>query len=675
MTNRRRSTLRVPAPPVKPEDPLRVMARARARSTILLVGLLALYGLLAIRGAAVMLFPDERLVTRARAQFQRSVKVEAPRGPILDREGRPLATTVEMPSLHADPSLLAPEDVQPLARALAAKLGISAEKLASKLSRDRRRDVTLAVQVNPAEVGDLLALAPSRVLFTREELSRFYPERELAAQVLGVVGRSGRGLEGLERDLDRFLAGMTWRFVQQRDLKGRALSSPQRPTLSGGTVQLTLDRHIQQAAEEALDLIDEASLPESASIVVMDVQTGELLAVASRPTTNPNDRFRRETDSLKDRAARDAHEPGSVMKPFVAALGIDDGAVTPGTLFDCENGRWRLGRTTIRDDHPHKIVPLREVIKFSSNIGSAKLALDLGPERVLAGLADFGFGSATGAGLPGERDGFLRDPETIKPIELATTAYGQGMTATSIQLAGAMATLGNDGLRMQPYVVQSVTDAWGEPLVQREPEPLQQVVSETTARQTVDMLAGVLDDGGTGTRARIPGYTAAGKTGTAWKVVDGRYSSTARVSSFLGLAPASEPRVAIAVVVDVPTQGSRYGGTVAGPAFSHVALRALQHLGVAPDAPAETDPDQPAPIDEEPPPVEFDELAEPALAWAGEHDFRMPDLTGASFRDVLAAVDGAGLALALSGSGFAVTQKPAAGQLVSVGDRVEVHFQ
>jgi len=671
----RRQALGIPTPPVKPEDPLRVMERARARSTLLFVTIVALYGVLALRAGAVMLFPDERLVTRARAQFQRSVKVEAPRGPILDREGQPLAITVEMPSLHADPSLLSEAEVPGLARALSPLLEVPVDPLVSKLSRHRRRDVTLALQVNPDDVDALLALAPDRALFVRQELSRFYPERGLGAQVLGVVGRSGRGLEGLERDLDRFLHGMTWRFVQQRDLRGRALSSPQRPTLSGGTVTLTLDRHIQQAAEEALDQIQLDSEPESASIVVMDVQTGALLAVASRPTTNLNDRYRRETQSLKDRAARDAHEPGSVMKPFLAAVALDRGIVTPETLFDCENGRWRLGRTTIRDDHPHGVIPLREVIKFSSNIGSAKLALELGAATFIPALERFGFGSSTGAGLPNERSGFLRDPETIKPIELATTSYGQGMTATSLQLAAAMAILGNEGVRMQPHIVSSVTDAWGETLVQRDPEAVDQVVSPETARQVVEMMAGVLEGGGTGTRARVPGYTAAGKTGTAWKVVDGRYSSTARVSSFLGLAPASEPRVAIAVVVDVPHKGSRYGGTVAGPAFAHVAERALQDLGVPSDLPPDADDETAEPV---PAPVAerlFPELTAPVLAWAGEQSFRMPDLAGASFRDVLSAVDGAGLELALSGSGFATSQSPAAGQLVTVGDRVEVHFK
>lgn len=672
MSLRGRRGLGLPARPVKPEDPLRVMERARARTTLLLVGVLMLYGLLGARASAVMLFPDERLVTRARAQFQRAVKVEAPRGPILDREGNPLAITVEMPSIHADPSELDPKQVGEVARRLSPVLGVSVERLVSKLSNHARRDVTLSLQVNPDDVDDILALAPDRVLFARQELSRFYPERDLAAQVLGVVGRSGRGLEGLESELDRFLQGMTWRFVQQRDVKGRALSSPQRPTLSGGTVRLTLDRHIQQAAEEALDAILVASEPESASIVVIDVRTGELLAVASRPTTNPNDRYRRETESLKDRAARDAHEPGSVMKPFIVAQALDDGLVSSETPIDCENGRWRLGRTTIRDDHPHGVVPVRDVIKFSSNIGVAKIALDLGPERVMDSLQAFGFASPTDAGLRNERSGFLRDASTVKPIELATTSYGQGMTATSLQLAGAMATLGNEGVRMQPYLVSEITDAWGEPLVQREPEALGRVVSPAAARATVAMMATVLEEGGTGTRAVIPGYTAAGKTGTAWKVVDGRYSSTARVSSFLGLAPATEPRIAIAVVVDTPHKGSRYGGTVAGPAFSLIGERALQHMGVAPDAPEP--PDEPDVTSDEPPEPIFLELTEPALAWTDD-GYRMPDLGGASLRDVLVAVDGAGLELALVGSGFATSQSPAPGQTLSAGDRVEVHFQ
>jgi cell division protein FtsI (penicillin-binding protein 3) len=525
--------------------------------------------------------------------------------------------------------------------------------------------------VNPDQVAGILALAPERVLFARQVLTRFYPERGLAAQVLGVVGRSGRGLDGLELELDRFLRGMTWRFVQQRDLKGRALSSPQRPTLAGGTVTLTLDRSIQQAAEEALDAIMLASEPESASLVVQDVRTGELLAVASRPTTNLNDPYRREIETLKDRSARDAHEPGSVMKPFVVALAIDQGVATPETLIDCENGRWRVGGTPIRDDHPHGVISLTEVIKFSSNIGSAKLALQLGAADVIATLKRFGFASRTEAGLPNERSGFLRDPEIIKPIELATTAYGQGMTATTLQLVGAVATLGNGGVRMQPYLVSQVKDAWGEVLVSRSPEELGRVVSAVAADQVLAMMATVLEDGGTGTRARIPGFSAAGKTGTAWKVVDGQYSKSARVSSFIGVTPASEPRIAIAVLVDTPHKGSRYGGTVAGPAFSHVGLRALQQLGVTSDIPPEIEEVEPV----ESPDVLFPVLSQPALAWADDGAYRLPNFAGDSLRDVLVAVDGAGLEIALVGTGFAISQTPAAGQLVSVGDRVEIRFQ
>jgi len=652
------------------------MERARARTALLLVCLAICYGLLALRASAVMLFPDQRLVTRARAQFQKAVSVEAPRGPILDRNGDPLAISVEMPSIRADPSALPPDRVRPLARELSGPLGVDVETLARKLGYHHRKDVALALQVNPDRVEEILALGPDRVLFARDELARFYPERELAAQVLGVVGRSGRGLEGLERSLDRYLFGTTWRFIQQRDLKGRALSSPQRPTLSGGEVTLTLDRHIQQAAEDALDLVVEASAPHTAVAVVMDVRTGELLAVATRPTTNPNDRYRRDTDALQDQAARAAHEPGSVMKPFVMAQVLELGLGTPETLIDCEGGRWRIGRTTIRDDHPRDVIPYAEVIQYSSNIGAAKLALKLGAERTLAGLLDFGFGAPTGAGLPHERRGVLRSAETIKPIELATTSYGQGMTATPLQLVSALATLGNGGVRMQPTLVSRVTDAWGETLVDNPPRELGRVVSEATADAVVEMMELVLADGGTGLWARIPGYTAAGKTGTAWKVVDGRYSPTARVSSFIGLTPANDPRLAIVVMVDTPTQGSRYGGPVAGPAFSLIAERSLRYLGVPADRLDEVDEDPSlAEVDPSEEEVLFEELSELTLTWVDPQTLRLPDLSGASLRDVLAAMDGAGLELALVGSGIATSQSPAAGHTVAVGDRLEVRFQ
>ena len=569
-----------------------------------------------------------------------------------------------------------------------------------RLRRHRRQDVVIAHRFSPDMMPAIdrvdEALDPGGVLFTESRYVRYYPGRTLAAQVLGAVRWDGAGIEGVERHLDEHLRGATYKYVQRRDRRGRSLSSGLasfRGAPAGDSVVLTLDRFIQQAAEDALDAVMEASLPANATVVVIDVETGQVLALANRPTVNLNDPSR-DTRLLQNYAVSFPYEPGSVLKPFIAALALEEGLTHPDELIDCEGGRWRIGRTTIKDDHPRDVIPLTEVIKFSSNIGAAKLAFELGAERVIGGLERFGFASRTGVELPNEVSGRLRRPDRIKPIELATTAFGQGMTSTALQLAGAAATLGNDGLRMKPYVVHELRDRRGNPLLRNRPEPVEQAVSPEVARATVAMMKTVLEPRGTGTRARIPGYTAAGKTGTAQKVVDGVYSPTARVATFVGLAPAAAPPLAIAVLVDTPPQGSRYRGIAAGPAFAHIGAQALPYLGVAPDPPEEDesgdaegdaegdgavaagDAPEDAPI--EPPIVD----APPALAWwAGatrdpaSRTLQLPDLTGLSLRDALTTLDSGGLKLAVNGSGQVVSQSPPPGAGVLPGDLVEVRLR
>ncbi|MCP4804093.1 MAG: transpeptidase family protein [Proteobacteria bacterium] len=656
---------------VRREDLDLVLGRARYRAAVV-AGLVALgYGAIVLRAAPLMLLEDERLQAKAAIQFQRAVEVRAPRGDIRAADGTLLATTVPMPALHADPSVIPQEQVPVLAQDLAELIGGDAEWIEGQLRRTTRRDVKLAFQISPEVEDEVEALDPGNALWTPDAPTRFYPGRDLAAQVLGVTGLDGRGMEGLESALDDDLRGTTFRYVQQRDRRGRAISTElegRSRALAGDTVWLTIDPYVQRVTEDALDQIMEKSEPLSAFAVVMDVETGAILALGNRPVTNPNDRFNRSADGLRNHAIADAHEPGSVMKPFVVSLAVDDGIARPTTLIDCEGGRYRIGRTTIKDDHAHDVVTLSEVVKYSSNIGTAKLAFEMGADRVVAGLKDYGFTTRTGLSVPGEVRGFLRDPAKIKPIELATTAFGQGMTSTGIQLASALQALGNEGLSVQPYLVERIEDRHGQLEFAHEHEELLQVVSEESARQTVEMMATVFEDGGTGQRVRIPGYTAAGKTGTAQKVVDGKYSPTARVSSFVGLAPANDPRIAIVVVTDTPTEGSRYGGTVSGPAFRDIGQATLRYLGVEEDRLDEDDVivhvnDEPAVA-----------LARPELTWTTEGAIRVPDMSGLSMRDALAVVDGAGFALALVGSGTVSEQLPAAGAALQPGERLALRF-
>jgi cell division protein FtsI (penicillin-binding protein 3) len=633
-----------------------------------------------------MLVPDARLEDKARALYHDIVVLEARRGDILDRDGNIMATTVSMPALHADPARISPEEIPALARELAPMVGRSEDWVAQRLAKPGARDVQLAREISPELARKARRLGRGGKLFVREEDRRYTPDGHVASALLGVVGHTGSGREGLERALDEYLRGDTFQFVRARDRSGRGLQAAAaalQAAHEGDDVVLTIDRTIQHAAEQALDGVVERSQPQAAHMVVLDVRTGEILAMANRPATNLNDRAGLDPRGLRNYAVADTVEPGSVFKPFVMALALDDGLVHPDGMMDCEGGAWFIGRSRIRDDHAHGVVTMGEVIKYSSNIGAAKLALGMGADRTLSGLRDFGFARDPGTRLPGALPGFMRKPKAIKPIELATTSYGQGVTSTTLQLASAVATIANDGVRMEPYILREVRDRSGQVVFSAEPHADRRVISAQAARDITRMMVSVTEEGGTGTRAAVPGYEVAGKTGTAWKVVDGKYSASARVASFIGFLPADRPEVAIAVVTDTPTKGSRYGGTVSGPAFKQVAEAVMRHRAIQPD-PALLALDEPErePVVEPagplgPSPWSVRPLDDPdySLVWAEGGKLQLPDLSGLGLRDVLVLFEDSGLEVALSGHGQAVSMHPEAGALVAPGERVEVRFQ
>ena len=658
---------------------------ARNRASTLGVALGAGLSLVAARTAWIMLVPDARLEDKARSLYHDVVVLEARRGDILDRDGHIMATTVSMPALHADPARITPEEVPELAAELAPLIERSPAWIAKRLGREGARDVLLARELEPELVRRAALLGRGGKLFVREQSRRYSPDGHVAAALLGVVGHTGSGREGLERSLDEYLRGDTFQFVRARDRSGRGLQAAAaalQAAHEGHDVVLTIDRTLQFAAEQALDEVVERSEPLAAHLVVLDVETGEILAIANRPSTNPNDRASLDPKGLRNYAVADTVEPGSVFKPFIVALALDAGLVSASSMIDCEGGVWRIGRTRIRDDHAHGVVTLGEVIKFSSNIGAAKLALGLGGEKALAGLRDFGFARDPGTRIPGALPGFMRGAGTIKPIELATTSYGQGVTATTLQLASAVATIANGGVRMEPTILREVRDRSGQVVFSGEPHVDRRVISAEAASEVARMMVSVTETGGTGTRAALPGYRVAAKTGTAWKVVDGKYSATARVASFIGFLPADHPEVAIAVVTDTPTKGSRYGGTVSGPAFKLVAEAAMRHLAVAPDP--DLPGDEPAdervaeltlPVGPSPWSVRPLDDLQLALDWVEGGKLRLPDTAGLGLRDVLVLFEDSGLEVALSGYGQAYSMHPEAGAIVAPGERVEVRFQ
>jgi cell division protein FtsI (penicillin-binding protein 3) len=661
--------------------------RSRAAVRLATVGLMVAlgYGVLSARAAWLMLMPDERLERKAQVQFEESVRVMGRRGDVLDRDGRILATTVKLQELRADPSRLDATQIQFLAEGLSPRLDQDVAFLVKRLSRPGRQDVLLAKDLTPDEAASMKSLAATlakenhrlrNVLWTQDKPRRFYPGGAEAAPLLGIVGRNGLGMAGLERSQDRTLRGRVFKYVTWRDRKGRRVT-PQSTNAEGGkTLVLSIDRRIQHAVEVALDEAMERTQAEAAFAVVVDVKTGDLLAMGNRPTTNPNDTSKIDLKDLKNRAAMDAIEPGSVFKPFVAAAALEEGLVTPDTIIECEGGAWRVGRAVVHDDHPKGDLSVSDVIKFSSNIGAAKLAFLLEAERTTSYLREFGFGRYTGLGFPGETRGIMRSPNNIKPIELATTAFGQGVTSNTLQLAYALATLGNDGVRMQPRLVLEERDDHGELLRRQDPTEDRRVVSTKVARQVVAMMQTVTEEGGTGTRAQIPGYRVAGKTGTAQKVIDGAYSPTARVGSFVGLVPADDPRLAIAFVVDTPTEGLSYGGIVAGPGFAAIGAAGMRVLGIDADPSYLADEDDtPATVSSRTDPdavLAMAPTAAPELQWTESGNLRVPDLNGMSLRDTLVTLQGAGLSIQTHGSGRVVAQVPASGTPLPPGGTVQV---
>lgn len=662
------------------------MVRSRSTARILVFGAMVLVGYVVLLGQAssLMLLPDERLESQARGQFEAAIEVRGRRGEIRDRNGVILGTTVDLRSLRVDPSELSPAGVERLVEAMAPALGVDQAELRARLTVPNRRDVELARGLSPSAADDLRQRVSEdeelrRALFTRRDRKRFYPGRQDAAALLGVVGANGSGLAGIEQTLDQHLRGEIYKYVQWQDRKGRSITMDERDADPGADVVLTIDRRIQRVTEQAINTALVNTGASTVFAVVTDVKSGDILAIATAPGMNPNDQGKLDIGLIKNRAALDALEPGSVFKPFVAAAALDDGMVTPETELDCENGTYLVGTKLIKDEHGFKFGTLREVIKHSSNVCSAKLALQLGPEKTLGYLSAFGFGRPTGLGLPGETRGRLHNPAKVARIELATTAYGYGATASAIQLASGMAALGNGGMRMEPRLVMDILDQHGDPILHNPVREDRQAVAPQHAQAVVDMMVAVTEKGGTGTRAAVPGYRVAGKTGTAKKAIGGSYGGTERVGSFVGLIPADDPVLAIAVIVDTPTLIHGFGGLVAAPAFSEIAGHSLRILGIDPDPvllAAATPTPTSAQAAEKKIQLEATLLAEtpladPALRREGDA-LVIPDLSGLSMRDALVVLEGAGLSMRVSGSGRVARQNPAAGSVLNHGDPVEI---
>ncbi|GAB4175353.1 MAG: penicillin-binding protein [Geothermobacteraceae bacterium] len=636
-------------------------------------GLLFILAFAAVAGRAwfLQVHCRDQWLKRAENQHQKVIPLTPRRGTIYDRNGEELALSIEVDSIYINPRQV--KDAEATARQLAPLVGMREKDLRAKM-RSRRSFVWLKRQVSPIESRRVRSLGLDGVHFIKEH-KRYYPNGSLGAQVLGFTGLDPHGLEGLELAWDSDILGEGGYLVMARDRKGRGLGAGEgvvSGARNGSSLHLTLDKNIQYIAEKELEAAVKSVNAKAGTVVVLDPQTGAVLAMANQPDFNPNAFNKFGPANFRNRAITDSFEPGSTLKAFLIASALEQKVVAPTERIDCEKGSYSVGGKVIHDHHPYGRLSIGEILKHSSNIGSAKIAKKLERKRLYQGLSDFGFGQRTGIGLPGEAGGLLRPPEDWFEVDLAAIAFGQGMSATALQLTTAMAAIANGGYLMRPYLVEQVVDGYGQVVRSNSPTIVRRVVSEATAREVTRMLEMTVEEGGTGTLAAVPGFRVAGKTGTAQKAdpVTGGYAVDRYVSSFVGFVPADRPRLVILVLIDEPS-GKAYGGLVAAPVFSRIASQALAQLKVAPRQPVREKSLRALPklVRRELPSV-------PAatVSARGGKGPRMPNLVGMSYRQVLQTMERTGLNLRLKGSGRVVEQFPAAGRGIPLDSEIWVRL-
>jgi len=537
--------------------------------------LLALLGCsLALVGRAAYLqgINNAFLQAKGESRYARVIEVPATRGRITDRNGDMLAVSTPVRSVWAIPSdaKLEPADT----RKLAALLEMNVAELNDRLSSGRDF-VYLKRQLSP-DLAERIAELKLPGIHQQQEYRRYYPGGEVTAHMLGFTGVEDKGQEGIELAYEKILAGAPGSRRVIKDRRGQIVEDVEsiRPPREGEDVVLSMDGKIQYLAYTALRDAMQEHKAKAGAAVVLDARTGEVLALANAPTFNPNNRSNLTGAQLRNRAFTDAFEPGSVMKPFIVGMALERGKVKPSTVIDTAPGRMTIGTATISDSHRMGALTVAEVIQKSSNIGTVKIALQFSPDEMWHLFEQLGFGAPLNLGFPGETGGRVRPAKSWRPIEQATMSYGHGISMSLIQIARAYMVFARDG----ELIPLSLTKVDGLPSNGR------RVFSPQTVKEMRAMLETVTEAGGTATRAHVAGYRVGGKTGTALKIEGGVYTKK-YVASFVGFAPASNPRLVVAVMIDEPTAGGYYAGTVAGPVFSRIMEGSLRTLGVAPDKP------------------------------------------------------------------------------------------
>lgn len=638
------------------------------RIAIVAFAFAAAAGGLLVRAYRLHVSDADALKKRAEKQRTMVLQLEARRGMILDRTGEQMAASLEVRSVYARPRKVL--DKQFAARTLAGILDMDEKAILKKLQEDRAF-VWLQRRVSPL-VADKVKAADIEGVATETEFHRFYPFKDLAAHALGFAGMDSRGLEGLELSYDADLRADPVPITAQRDALGRPVMfaavglDPKRRD-----IHLTLDCTIQYIVEKELQAAVAEAQAKSGLAAVMNADTGEILALAIRPTYNLNSFSRVSADVRRNRFVADAFEPGSTFKVFLAACALDLDRVVPGEKFDCHNGRWRYNGSEIHDVVPHAKLTFDEILVHSSNIGAVKISEKLTRNEFYDYLTSFGFGAVTGIDLPGERGGMLAQPAKWSNLTKANIAFGQGIGVTAAQLCAGFSAAINGGLLYRPHLMKRVTNALGETVREYHPVLERRVIKAATSQRLVSILRRVVQEG-TGKAAAIPGMDVIGKTGTAQKAdPSGGYSEDRYVASFIGALMDSKPRLVIFVLLDEPGVKKRTGGKIAAPVFSRIGSAIL---GVCGGKPVEIGP---AMVSVDTIDPQRERAVRPtAVVKKGprEGEWLVPDFRGMDIRQVVDICGKMKCDVSLLGSGVAIDQDPKPGAVLKEGARVNITF-
>jgi cell division protein FtsI (penicillin-binding protein 3) len=670
------------------------MEQRSPRLRWLAVWVLAVVWMVAVlaRVSYLQLFCYGEYFARAQRQQQRTFEISPKRGQILDRKGRELAVSLPMDSVFADPADLS--DAEMVARLLSRVLDVPADELETKI-RDAHTPVRLAKKLSPETVERINAMNLRGVFFQKEN-RRVYPQRELAAHVLGFVDVDEKGLGGIEHSLDKLIRGRPGRVMVMADGRRHWYDRREAAADPGASVVLSIDETIQYIAEKELTRAIEQTQAKNGVVVVQDPNSGELLAVANWPTFDPNSAGAYPDEVRMDRAVTAAYEPGSTFKLITLAGAIENGITNPNELIDCQMGTILVAGRLIHDHKPFGILSVRDVLAQSSDVGTIKIALRLGGPKFYEVIRDFAIGQSTGIELPGENRGLLRPIENWSANSIGSLAMGQEVSATPVQMVSAVSAIANGGLLYRSRVVHEIRgDAPGA--LRTHPAPTQATDSRTAATIREMMESVILN--GTGKPAKLNGYTAAGKSGTAQKIdpATGHYSKNQYVASFVGFAPVNEPVLTILVALDSPI-GAHFGGDVGGPVFKHIAEQALAYLDVPHDVPVPSDVETAKNLRRAPRQFpgavagtdsrseanetsfqaivkqDASQQATRTVAFEEDESVVVPVLVGQSVRGVTEECSRLGLVPSLIGNGLALEQSPEAGAQVLRGTRVTVRF-